>query len=164
MKKVSGIVRKLDELGRIVVPKEIRRTLNLREGSDIEIILSDEELILRKFSRIFNIKSQGEQILESLYEIVQCPCIMTDNERVILAKGAGKKDMLEQKLTKEFCDITVAGEYKDIQIISGRNIDGFVAPVFSQGFWCGSIAVLGDVGGKAEVINFAANYLSGLLV
>lgn len=154
----------MDELGRIVIPKEIRRTLNFKEGSDIEIILSGDDLILRKFSGIGNIISEGEKVLESLYETIKCPCIITDTERVILTKGVSQKEFLNQKLGKAFCDGLLEAEQKGIEIVDGKKIDAFIAPVFSQSFWCGSIVVIGLVAENAEVVKFAANFLSGLLV
>ena len=161
--KVSGIVRKLDELGRVVIPKEIRRTLNLSEGSDIEITLVEGQLVLKKFSRMQNIRVEGEKVANSLWETVQQPCLLTDSDKVIFVCG-GKKEVVGGKLEPEFGQIRIAGEFKDLPLADGRKIDGFVAPVFCQGFWSGSIVVLGDVGAYAGVISFAANFLSGLLV
>ena len=92
--KATGIIRKIDELGRIVIPKEIRRTMRIREMDSIEIYTgSDGEIILKKYSPMGELALFARDYADSLARISgNCVCI-TDKEQIIAASGSGKKVM-----------------------------------------------------------------------
>ena len=91
--KATGIVRRIDDLGRIVVPKEIRRTLRIREGDPLEIFTDREgEIILKKYSPIGELSQFAGEYAESLAHTTGYLVLITDGDHVIAASGSGKKD------------------------------------------------------------------------
>ena len=91
--KATGIVRRIDELGRIVVPKEIRRTFRIKEGTPLEIFIGDSgELILKKYSPILELSDLAEEVAESIFSTLNCIVLITDLERVIAVNGASKRN------------------------------------------------------------------------
>ena len=100
--KATGIVRRIDDLGRVVIPKEIRRTLRIREGDPLEIFTaSDGEVIFKKYSPMGEISQFSGQYSEVLNRTSGMPVLITDRDHVISASGISKKDVLEKHLSKE---------------------------------------------------------------
>ena len=90
--KATGIVRRIDDLGRIVVPKEIRRTLSIREGDPLEIFTDREgEIILKKYSPIGELSQFAGEYAESLAQTTGHLVLITDCDHVVTASGTGKK-------------------------------------------------------------------------
>lgn len=91
--KATGIVRRIDDLGRVVVPKEIRRTLRIREGDPLEIFTDREgEIILKKYSPIGELGQFAGQYADALAQTTGRLVCITDRDHVIAASGAGKKE------------------------------------------------------------------------
>lgn len=100
--KATGIVRRIDDLGRVVIPKEIRRTLRIREGDPLEIFTaSDGEVIFKKYSPMGELLQFSGQYSEVLSRTSGMPVLITDRDHVISASGIPKKDVLEKHLSKE---------------------------------------------------------------
>ena len=98
--KATGIVRRIDDLGRVVVPKEIRRTLRIREGDPLEIFTDKEgEIILKKYSPIGELSAFAKQYAESLSQMLGCLAGICDMDQVIAAAGSGKKEVEEQYIS-----------------------------------------------------------------
>lgn len=99
--KATGIVRRIDDLGRVVIPKEIRRTLRIREGDPLEIFTDREgEVILKKYSPIGELSAFARQYAESLAHVSGCLAFICDMDQVIAAAGSGKKEVEEQYISK----------------------------------------------------------------
>lgn len=97
MLKATGIVRRIDDLGRVVIPKEIRRTLRIREGDPLEIFVDrDGEIILKKYSPIGELGEFAKEYAESLYEATGHIAFIADRDTVIAVAGAPKKEFLNQ--------------------------------------------------------------------
>ena len=104
--KATGIVRRIDDLGRVVVPKEIRRTLRIREGDPLEIFTDREgEIILKKYSPIGELSQFASQYAESLAQSTGYLVCVTDCDRVIAAAGSGKKDFEGKPISKQLEDV-----------------------------------------------------------
>lgn len=100
--KATGIVRRIDDLGRVVIPKEIRKTLRIREGDPLEIFTDREgEIILKKYSPIGELGDFALQYAESLYKTSGHITCITDKDTVIAVSGASKKEFLEKNISKE---------------------------------------------------------------
>lgn len=100
--KATGIVRRIDDLGRVVVPKEIRRTLRIREGDPLEIFTDREgEIILKKYSPIGELGQFAGQYAEALANTSGCLVCITDRDHVIAAAGSGKRDFDGKPLSKQ---------------------------------------------------------------
>lgn len=90
--KATGIVRRIDDLGRVVVPKEIRRTLRIREGDPLEIFTDREgEIILKKYSPIGELGTFAQQYADSLAQTTGYVVCVTDRDTVIACAGNGKR-------------------------------------------------------------------------
>ena len=99
--KATGLVRRIDDLGRVVVPKEIRRTLRIREGDPLEIFTDREgEIILKKYSPIGELGQFAGQYAESLAQSCGCLVCITDRDHVIVAAGSGKKEFEGKPISK----------------------------------------------------------------
>lgn len=97
--KATGIVRRIDDLGRVVIPKEIRRTLRIREGDPLEIFVDREgEVILKKYSPIGELSDFAQEFAESLYENLQHTALICDRDHVIAIAGASKREYLEKPI------------------------------------------------------------------
>lgn len=100
--KATGIVRRIDELGRIVLPKEIRRTMKIREGDPLEIFTDrDGEVIFKKYSPVGEMAAFSAQYAETLHRTCDMSVIICDRDYVISCGGVAKKEYLEKQLTDE---------------------------------------------------------------
>ena len=90
--KATGIVRRIDELGRVVIPKEIRKTLRIREGDPLELFTERDELIVKKYSPLLNTDGFAETIGKCLAAETDHTVLVTDNDSVLFAFGPGTKD------------------------------------------------------------------------
>lgn len=100
--KATGIVRRIDELGRIVIPKEIRKTLRIREGENLEIYVdTDENIILRKHSLMNKINDFAQNFADAIYTFVKHNIIITDTNTVIACSGPSKKDYLNNPISEK---------------------------------------------------------------
>ncbi|MBQ8510579.1 MAG: AbrB/MazE/SpoVT family DNA-binding domain-containing protein [Clostridia bacterium] len=114
--KATGIVRRIDDLGRVVIPKEIRRTMRIREGDPLEIFTDREgEVIFKKYSPIGELNSFAAQYAETLHKIAGMAVVICDRDAVIACAGLPKKDYLEKKLSPELEEIA-----------EGRNVYHFL--------------------------------------
>ena len=96
--KATGIVRRIDDLGRVVIPKEIRRTMRIREGDPLEIYTDREgEVIFKKYSPIGELMDFAAEYAETLYKTCNMPVAVCDRDCIIACAGVPKKDFLEKK-------------------------------------------------------------------
>lgn len=104
--KATGIVRRIDDLGRVVIPKEIRRTLRIREGDPLEIYTEkDGEVIFKKYSPMGELSSYAAEICESLYKSTGGTVAVCDRDSMIAVSGGGKKELLEKPVSKALEEI-----------------------------------------------------------
>ena len=100
--KATGIVRRIDDLGRVVIPKEIRRTLRIREGDPLEIYTDREgEVILKKYSMIGDIGQFAKQYADALSQTMGYFVVVTDRDIIIAASSGVRKDMVGRHISRE---------------------------------------------------------------
>jgi AbrB family transcriptional regulator (stage V sporulation protein T) len=100
--KATGIVRRIDDLGRVVIPKEIRRTLRIREGDPLEIFTDREGgVILKKYSPIGELSDFAKEYAEALQQAIGKSILICDKDTVIAAAGAPKKEYLEKRVSED---------------------------------------------------------------
>ncbi len=105
--KATGIVRRIDDLGRVVIPKEIRRTMRIREGDPLEIYTDREgEVIFKKYSPIGEMNSFASQYAETLHKTCNMSIIITDRDAVIACAGVPRKEYMEKRLSADLERIT----------------------------------------------------------
>ncbi len=153
--KATGIVRRIDDLGRVVIPKEIRRTLHIRESDPLEIFTDREgKIILKKYSPIRELSTFAKEYAESIAQSCgQLVCIC-DREQIIAASGNGKKEFQEQLLTKEIQQLMMRRE----QILAYTGTPQFVKVMEKQsedytGIAISPIICEGDVIGASVLLS-----------
>ncbi|QAT42521.1 stage V sporulation T C-terminal domain-containing protein [Aminipila luticellarii] len=134
--KATGIVRRIDDLGRVVIPKEIRRVLRIREGDPLEIYTSkDGEVILKKYSPINELSQFAGEYAETASSVLGSTVVVSDTDQIIAVSGGMKKDLLDKKIDHELD-----------RIIQSKNRlteqNKIVVPIISQGDSIGSITIL----------------------
>lgn len=100
--KATGIVRRIDDLGRIVIPKEIRRTLRIREGDALEIFTDAQGgVIFKKYSPVGELSTFASQYAEVLSRTANMPMLICDRDHIVAAAGVSRKEYLERRITPE---------------------------------------------------------------
>lgn len=153
--KATGIVRRIDDLGRVVIPKEIRRTLRIREGDPLEIFTDrDGEVIFKKYSPIGELGEFATQYAETLSKTSGYAVCITDKDSVIAVSGAPKKDFSDKRVSPELerimdeksMFVLAPGDNKKLPIVEGgdKYNAGVVAPIISEGDTIGTVVVVSD--------------------
>ena len=101
--KATGVVRRIDDLGRIVIPKEIRRNLRIRDGESLEIFVDGADVILKKFSVMRNIDEYAINLVDALYSMLKKSVIVTDTDSII-ACSKNIKDLLNKNISDNLCN------------------------------------------------------------
>ena len=154
--KATGIVRRIDDLGRVVIPKEIRRTLRIREGDPLEIFTDREgQVILKKYSPIGELSEFAEEYAETLTKTTGHIACITDKDTVIAVSGASKKELLEQGVSSQLEKIMedqekyISKENNNVAvpITKNENKDRLnnaqvIYPIISEGNTIGSVILL----------------------
>ena len=148
--KATGIVRRIDDLGRVVIPKEIRRTMRIREGDPLEIYTnSGGEVIFKKYSPIGELSVFASQYADAISRSSKAGVIICDREHCVAAAGVSKKDTIEARITKEVEEITenrktyiaLNGEVR--KALEGLDNEILVAcPIISAGDISGTVILL----------------------
>ena len=99
--KATGIVRRIDELGRVVIPKEIRKTLRIKEGDPLEIYTDREDVLFRKYSPLAGIEGDAVALAEALQEVTDLIALVFDCDAVIAATGKDAKQLIGEPLSDE---------------------------------------------------------------
>lgn len=173
--KATGIVRRIDDLGRVVIPKEIRRTLRIREGDPLEIFVDrDGEVILKKYSPIAELGTFAKEYAESLFESLNHIVLIADRDTYIAVAGGAKKDYAN-KAIGEIVETAMSERQTIIQATKGEyNIVGdsteeitayIIAPIVANGDQIGAVVMLsknehtmGDV--EQKLSETAAGFLA----
>lgn len=152
--KATGIVRRIDELGRVVIPKEIRRTLRIKEGDPLEIFTDRDELMLKKYSPIATIEKFSESAAKSLNGVCGKLCAVCDTDGVLYAFGDGKKELTGKHLSASADEILRLRKSYVASLADGNDVIALtetgetgvtaqvIAPIVSGGDCLGAVAVL----------------------
>lgn len=146
--KATGIVRRIDDLGRVVIPKEIRRTMRIREGDPLEIYTEkDGEVIFKKYSPIGELGDFAADYVETLAKASGHGACITDRDSIIAVSGVPKKDLIEKKISPDLDK--VMNEKIFISYQSGKPVSivdsndkynaGVVVPIVAEGDTIGSV-------------------------
>ena len=151
--KATGIVRRIDDLGRIVIPKEIRRSFRIIEGDPLEIFTDAEcEVIFKKYSPIGELSNFANQYAEVLHKSGGLPIAIMDNDHVIAASGISKREILERRITRNIEELMEnraihisTSEVPPINAIEGFNRKANVVyPIIYGGDVSGAVALIED--------------------
>ena len=152
--KATGIVRRIDDLGRVVIPKEIRRTLRLREGTPLEIFTDREgEIILKKYSPMMELTAFAGQYAEAMAQSTGLLVCITDRDQVIAVSGGAKKELLQKTISPQLEQVI----NERTSILAGKDDKAFIhlvdeelevvtaqviSPIICEGDAIGAVALL----------------------
>lgn len=158
--KATGIVRRIDDLGRVVIPKEIRRTLRIRESDPLEIFTDHEgAIILKKYSAIGEMGIFAKQYAESLSQVSGHIALITDRDQIIAAAGVNCKQFLGKGISKELEEKMNAREIVNASKGDGKGISvtkdaveeiqhQVIIPIITQGDIIGAVVLLSSEAGN----------------
>lgn len=151
--KATGIVRRIDDLGRVVIPKEIRRTMRIREGDPLEIYTDrDGEVIFKKYSPIGSLSDFATQYAETLTKTCGFPVCITDKDSIIAVSGASKKEFYDKRVS---ADVERVMEEKSSYVSDGsktayvtdsnsKYMAGVISPIMAEGDIIGNVIIMKD--------------------
>ena len=150
--KATGIVRRIDDLGRVVIPKEIRRTMRIREGDPLEIYTTrDGEVIFKKYSLISGLEDFAAQFCDTLSRSTDFTVAVTDRDAVVAVAGSGKRELMGKPLSAETSELMegrsiyqYAGGARQVMLsdANGKFAVSVAAPILSGGDVLGLVAFL----------------------
>ena len=150
--KATGIVRRIDDLGRVVIPKEIRRTLRIREGDPLEIYTEkDGEVIFKKYSPMGDLQDFAAQLCEAIGKNAGHIAAVSDRDSIIAVSGAPKRELLEKRNSPELEQLMEqrrnyryrSGEarLKPAEAVDNYHL-GVAAPIIAEGDLMGCVMLL----------------------
>ena len=173
--KATGIVRRIDELGRVVIPKEIRRTMHIKEGSPLEIFVGgDGEVIFRKHSVMGALEAMSQKFAEALFKALDVPVLICDAESVVAAAGIRAEGLRPSPELEQLIDGRKAF-FQGTQGVGVRALQeqdfyaGVVVPIIVDSGVAGAVVLLYEDPGRTAADNdvkltvFSGNLLIKLL-
>ena len=172
--KATGIVRRIDDLGRVVIPKEIRRTMRIREGDPLEIFTDkDGELIFKKYSPIGELGEIAAQLCDSLRRATDGIAAVCDRDAVVAIAGGAKRELLEKPISRQLSQIMeeraiyrrAGGSAVLVSEADEKYAVSVAAPVISEGDLMGCVLFIAGredpTAGEVEyrLAQMAANFL-----
>lgn len=148
--KTTGIVRRIDDLGRIVIPKEIRKTFRISDGENIEIFIEGENIVLKKYSVLNKIEDYAEKFTDAIYSFVKYNIIITDTDSIIALSGPLKKQYINKPISEYLRNCIRRREnlhekyVKDINLTEGKKEEGTycLSTIISSGDAVGLVLIL----------------------
>ena len=148
--KTTGVIRRIDDLGSIVIPKEIRKNLRIKTGDNLEVYLDGDTIVLKKFSQIESLENVSVDYVEAFNQIIKHNIIVTDRDKVIAVAGPLKKKYLNKEIN-EFMERSIERrdsfnekQKKDFNIVEGEVENGYYsfASIVSNGDAIGSVMII----------------------
>lgn len=154
--KATGIVRRIDDLGRVVIPKEIRRTMRIREGDPLEIYTSrDGEVIFKKYSQLGGVETFATDLCDALSRINGVICAISDRDDIIAVAGGGKRELLGRALSPELgkwmderkvYQFTGQGSPIAVTDLPDSVTADVMAPILTEGDVLGTVVLIAEDG------------------
>lgn len=149
--KSTGVVRRIDELGRVVIPKEIRKGLRIKSGDSLEIFLNDEDIVFKKYSPIETLESILDNYVDSFNQVMKHNIIVTDRDKVIAIAGSLKKKYIGKSIS-DFTDRSI--ERRDSFVERQKKSVNFVEDISELCYYSfSSIVNNGDAIGSVIILS-----------
>lgn len=148
--KTTGVVRRIDDLGRIVIPKEIRKSLRIKDGESLEICLDSDNIVLKKYSELNNLGDFYKNYVDSINSYIKENIIIVDRNSIVAIAGDLKKKYIGKSITKDIDDIIqkrnmiIEKEFKEISLITNifENASYIISPIIVNGDAIGAVIML----------------------
>ncbi|MDQ0163410.1 stage V sporulation protein T [Aeribacillus alveayuensis] len=171
--KATGIVRRIDDLGRVVIPKEIRRTLRIREGDPLEIFVDrDGEVILKKYSPISELSDFAREYADALFDSLGHPVLICDRDAFIAVSGISKKEYLNKNISgmvervMEDRNSILQTESSEVEFVEGVSEAArsyTIGPIIANGDPIGAVVIFSKDDPIGEVEHKAVETAAGFL-
>ena len=149
--KTTGVIRRIDELGRIVIPKEIRKNLRIKNGESLEIFVENDDIVLKKYSPIENLETVANKYVDIFNQVIKHNIIVTDRDKVIAIAGSLKKNYLGKEIS-EFTERSI--DRRDSFVERQKKNFEFVQGNVEYGYYSfSSIVNYGDALGAVIIIS-----------
>ncbi len=150
--KTTGVVRRIDDLGRIVIPKEIRRTLRIRDGESLEIFVEDEMIALKKYSSMNDLSDICKDLANTINQILSKNVLITDRDRVISVSGNNKNKYINKNISKYLeeklknREIVVEKTMSNVEFIDNlkEKCSYTISPIITNGDVIGTVVIFSD--------------------
>ena len=153
--KATGIVRRIDDLGRVVIPKEIRRTLRIREGEPLEIFTErDGSVVFKKYSQVGELSTFAGSYADAIYKVSGYPAAIIDKDTVVAASGIPKKEVVDKTISpkiEEFLSDRMTYGYNEedgepVSLIEGSDkyLVNIMCPVVIHGDAAGGVVIFSE--------------------
>lgn len=131
--KATGVTRKIDELGRIVIPKEIRRNLSIRDGENLEIFIDEDAILLKKYNQMHNFLELGNKLINIITSLVDVEVILTDREKIV-ATSTKYQELINTKINQKLINLidereTYISDAREAMQLEVKTIEGFLTMV-----------------------------------
>ncbi len=148
--KTTGVVRRIDDLGRVVIPKEIRKTLRIKDGESLEIFLESDNIVLKKYSPFTNLESFYKNYVDSIYTALNDNIMITSRDKIVAVAGDLKKQYLNKNISSSIDKIiqsrlTVSQrEFKELNLINEQveYCSYVISPIIVGGDAIGAVIIL----------------------
>ena len=150
--KSTGIIRRIDDLGRIVIPKEIRKNLKIKENEVLEVFIENDKIILKKYSELDDMNNIIENFARTLYELTSYNILITNRDKVIMCNENKKYEYINKEISIDFYNIItnripiLSNDLKSIEIINNHsiNVNYYISPIINNGDVLGSIVLFSN--------------------
>lgn len=174
--KSTGVIRRIDELGRIVIPKEIRKTLRIHDGDSLEIFTdNNENIILSKFSSLGKISEYVINFSKTIYKFLKHDVIITDTDKIIAIDGNLKKKYFNKEISSELAsylktrELTKLEEITSLKIINDETLKGYfiISPIIVESDTIGLLIIYSEIEELMEIdskiIQFVTSFFTKYL-
>lgn len=171
--KATGIVRRIDDLGRVVIPKEIRRTMRIREGDPLEIYTeSDGSVVFRKYSQIGELSRVSAEYAEAINRSSGIPIAICDRDNVIAVAGVSRKEYLEKPISLGLSGVlssrrpyAASEKGSDVTVTENGGAVSYLSPIVSEGSVIGAVMSLkqngkAPDGSEKKLVDAGAYFMS----
>lgn len=150
--KATGIIRRIDDLGRVVIPKEIRKNLRIKEGDNLEIFVVNEDIILKKYSMMNKISDLAGELTDAIYTFMKHSIFITDTDLVVAGSGPLKKKFLNKNISDFIIesikrrDKMLENHFKDLNFINDEVVtcSYVISTILANGEAVGMIIIMSE--------------------
>ncbi len=148
--KNTGVIRRIDDLGRIVIPKEIRKSLRIKDGESLEIFLDSENIVLKKYSSFNNLQEFYKNYVDSINAIIKENIIITDRDSIVAMAGSLKKDYFGKNISKYLEEVIqnseslFSNQFNSVTIINEitEKASYAISPIIANGDPIGAVIII----------------------
>ena len=169
--KSTGVIRRIDDLGRIVIPKEIRKNLRIKEGDNLEVFIDNEDVILKKYSMMNKINDLSQELTDAIYTFTKHNVFITDTDLIIAGSGKLKKDYINKPISNfieksiKRRDKILENHFKELNFIGSEELECsyILSTILVNGEAVGMIVIISEEEKLSEVEMQLASIVSSFM-